>query len=227
MRRGLKRERGKERKKGGGTETRSVALTFFPLFCQKKKKLFLSLSLIPKVLFAARIHPETRSGQLSQQQVARLARALRSVAETACAARADSSLFPKEWIFHQRWDERAHSATHEGHGIRWIKVGGRTTAFCPGIQKKTDDGGGSGGGEEEKEEEEGQEQEEEEETKPKSKAAASTAASKRKQPPPPKAAAALPPPPKAGKRAKGAVAVPKAPSRAAPSARARALPPRI
>lgn len=55
-----------------------------------------------QVLFAARIHPETRSGELSPGQVSRLSQALRSVAETACAARADSELFPREWIFHQR-----------------------------------------------------------------------------------------------------------------------------
>ena len=208
------REKGEKKEK-----TRSVSRSLtFSFTCKKtQKKLFLSLSLpsLPlKVLFAARIHPETRSGQLSQQQIARLSRALRSVAEKACAARADSTLFPKNWIFHQRWDERSHKATHEGHGIRWIKVGGRTTAFCPGVQKKTDDGGGG---------EDGEEEEEEKETrklKSKAAAASSTAAtaSKRKQPPPPTA--------KAGKRAKGAVAVPKAPpSRAAaPSARARALP---
>ena len=195
-----------------------------PFFKKKKKTLF-------KVLFAARIHPEARSGQLSPSQIERLSVSLRSVAETACAAGADPALFPKEWIFHQRWDEKgAHKKkTHGGHGISWIKVGGRTTAFCPGVQKKADDGDGDGGGEEEEEATE----EEEEGTRPAPKAAAAaatTTARKRKQtplPPPPPKAAALPAPRKAAKRATGGVAVPKAPpSRAAPAARSRA-PPRI
>jgi len=113
-----------------------------------------------------------------------------------------------------RWDEKQHKATSEGHRISWITVGGRTTAFCPSIQKKTDGGGGGG---EEEEEEEGKEEEDE---KPKSKAAAS----KRKQAPAaPKAAAA------AKKKKKKPVAVPKAPARrtaaaAAPAARGRVLP---
>lgn len=184
-------------------------------FCTLEKKNSKKL----QVLFAARIHPEARSGQLSQSQVARLSRALRSVAETACAARADSSLFPENWIFHERWDGGGdHRRTHEGHRISWIKVGGRTTAFCPAIQKKTDSDDGG---------EEGEEEEEEEETKkPKSKAAATAAAGKRKQAP---KAAAPPPPPAAAataKRSKKPVAVPKATksARAAPSARAKALP---
>ena len=217
------RERRKERKNSLG-----LSLAHLFLHLQKNAKKTLPLSFSPLSSSQGplrRPHPPRNplGPALPAADRAPLPRALPrallpgsllSVAEKACAARADSTLFPKNWIFHQRWDERSHKATHEGHGIRWIKVGGRTTAFCPGVQKKTDDGGGG---------EDGEEEEEEKETrklKSKAAAASSTAAtaSKRKQPPPPTA--------KAGKRAKGAVAVPKAPpSRAAaPSARARALP---
>ena len=204
--------------------TLSLVLTFFRILKTRKLK---------KVLFAARIHPETRSVQLSEDQIARLSQALRSVVETACAARADSSLFPKSWLFHQRWDGfssgSSNKKTHEGHRISWIKIGGRTTAFCPAIQRKTDDDGG----------EEGKEEDGEGKAKPKSKATAAAAtaaaatatatASKRKQQQAPEATAPLlvpPPPEAAAKKARKSAAVPKATKGAAraPSARAKALP---
>jgi formamidopyrimidine-DNA glycosylase len=103
-----------------------------------------------EVLWAARIHPEAGAATLSDAQAGALAAALRAVVSLAAAARADDSRYPRSWIFHTRWGKAA-GATVEGHRIAFIDVGGRTTAYVPGLQKKGEraagrEGGGGGGG---------------------------------------------------------------------------------
>jgi formamidopyrimidine-DNA glycosylase len=97
-----------------------------------------------EVLWAARIHPEASAGSISDRQVAALSSSLRSVITLAVDARADDSRYPRSWIFHTRWGKTA-GAMVEGHRISFIEVGGRTTAFVPGLQKKGENGGGEGG----------------------------------------------------------------------------------
>ena len=59
-----------------------------------------------EILYAAAVHPATLSCALSREEVEAVREALLTVAKTACAAGAKSSLFPKEWLFHYRWSKR-------------------------------------------------------------------------------------------------------------------------
>lgn len=100
-----------------------------------------------EVLWQARLHPEAAASSLSPAQVSALAAALESVPRHAAAVRANDALYPADWIFHVRWGKASSSkpAPKVGgvHAIQWIDVGGRTTAFVPGLQKKGE-GGASG-----------------------------------------------------------------------------------
>ena len=98
-----------------------------------------------EALWLARIHPEAAASTLSEPQVAYLLASLTSVVKKSVAARADDSLYPRNWIFHTRWGKTT-GATVDGHRISFIDVGGRTTAFVPGLQKKGERGGGGGSG---------------------------------------------------------------------------------
>lgn len=92
------------------------------------------------IMLAARIHPETRSSTLSDQQISQLHQAIKFISETAVNVNADPSQFPANWLFHQRWprDRKAASGLIDGHPIQYATVSGRTTAFVPALQKKTD-----------------------------------------------------------------------------------------
>ena len=73
----------------------------------------------------ARIHPEQRAADLSEQQVAALREAMVAVPRTAVDVDADSSRFPEDWIFHHRWSEKK-APPH----FSFIKIGGRVRSWC-------------------------------------------------------------------------------------------------
>ena len=54
--------------------------------------------------------------------------------KTAVGARSDSDRYPRGWLFHHRWGKNADAHTARGERIRHITVGGRTTAWVPGVQ---------------------------------------------------------------------------------------------
>lgn len=58
----------------------------------------------------------------------------------ACDANSDHDLFPSDWLFHHRWGKQ-DGAKVNGDAIKFIEIGGRTTAYVPKLQLKT--GGGS------------------------------------------------------------------------------------
>ena len=47
----------------------------------------------------------------------------------------DSDRYPRGWLFHHRWGKNADARTARGERIRHITVGGRTTAWVPGVQR--------------------------------------------------------------------------------------------
>ncbi|URE15387.1 Formamidopyrimidine-DNA glycosylase H2TH domain [Musa troglodytarum] len=61
---------------------------------------------------------------------------LYQVIDKALEVGADSSQFPKEWIFHSR-EKKSGKAFVNGKKINFITVGGRTSAFVPELQKLT------------------------------------------------------------------------------------------
>ena len=93
-----------------------------------------------EVLYNAHIHPEQYSNTLSDAQIAQLHKSLHYVCGLAVETLADSSKFPKEWLFKHRWQKGKKDATmtlEDGTKFVYLTVGGRTSAVVPSVQKKT------------------------------------------------------------------------------------------
>ena len=92
-----------------------------------------------EVLYQARIHPEQYSNTFDDEQVKRLHDALTDVCTIACSTLADSKQFPETWLMKYRWDKGKKDANilPNGEKIVHLKVGGRTSAVVPSVQKKT------------------------------------------------------------------------------------------
>ena len=93
-----------------------------------------------ELLYNARIHPEQYSNTLSDAQIAQLHKSLHYVCGLAVETLADSSQFPKEWLFKHRWQKGKKGATmslEDGTKFVYLTVGGRTSAVVPSVQKKT------------------------------------------------------------------------------------------
>jgi formamidopyrimidine-DNA glycosylase len=89
-----------------------------------------------EVLYQARIDPRRRAHTLTPAEVGRLCARLRSVVTTAVRVGADSDRFPPTWLFHTRWSKRLRRpVTTRGERIRYLTVGGRTTAWVAEVQR--------------------------------------------------------------------------------------------
>jgi len=91
-----------------------------------------------EVLYHSRISPHRMADTLEAREVARLRNALRKVVHRAVEANADYHRFPRTWIFHYRWRDHRHrsemSFTDCPVKLRYDRIGGRTTAWCPDRQ---------------------------------------------------------------------------------------------
>ncbi|GAQ81163.1 formamidopyrimidine-DNA glycosylase [Klebsormidium nitens] len=97
-----------------------------------------------EVLYHARVHPESLAAELDEEASGRLRESIKMVLETAVAANAVSDKYPSDWLFHHRWDVRGskkEAPSINGHAVAFLKVGGRTSAYLPDLQKRV---GGSG-----------------------------------------------------------------------------------
>ncbi|KAJ7923007.1 AtMMH-1 [Mycena leptocephala] len=93
-----------------------------------------------EILYHARVHPERRSNALTDEQLIALHYQTSNVCEIAVSVDADDSKFPENWLFKHRWGKGkkvAHTLklpTGEPATIKWITVGGRTSAFVVELQ---------------------------------------------------------------------------------------------
>lgn len=87
-----------------------------------------------EVLYQASLSPHRRCNDLSPAEVKRLRTCLIRILSKACDVRADSSRFPKGWLFHYRWGKQAETDA-QGQAIQFDQVGGRTTAWVPAVQR--------------------------------------------------------------------------------------------
>ncbi|KAK5123119.1 hypothetical protein LTR85_003317 [Meristemomyces frigidus] len=92
-----------------------------------------------EVLYQARIHPEQYSNTFNTSQIKDLHDALIGVCTLAVETLADSKQFPDTWLMKYRWDKGKKDANvlPNGDKIVHLKVGGRTSAIVPSVQKKT------------------------------------------------------------------------------------------
>jgi formamidopyrimidine-DNA glycosylase len=90
-------------------------------------------------MYQARLHPEQYSNTFSDEQIKRLHDAIMYVCDTAVEANGDSDAFPKDWLMKHRWGKGKKEASKlpTGEKITFLKVGGRTSAIVPSVQKKT------------------------------------------------------------------------------------------
>lgn len=93
------------------------------------------------IMLHARLHPERRVCDLSDEEIDKLHQAIVYISETAVAMNSDGTKFPSEWLFHRRWPTDRKKSGHLGSAndpkVEFIRIGGRTTAFIPSLQKKS------------------------------------------------------------------------------------------
>lgn len=92
-----------------------------------------------EIMYQARLHPEQYSNTFSDDQVKKLHDAMMYVCNTACDALGDSDQFPTDWLMKHRWGKGKKDGNKLPNGakITFLKVGGRTSAIVPSVQKKT------------------------------------------------------------------------------------------
>jgi formamidopyrimidine-DNA glycosylase len=88
-----------------------------------------------EVLYQAGLDPRRPASSLTSEEVGRLRTRLRAIVQRAVAVDADSSRFPRTWLFHRRWGRRPGAHTTRGERIMHLTVGGRTTAWVPSRQR--------------------------------------------------------------------------------------------
>ena len=91
-------------------------------------------------MYDAKIHPEQYSNTLTPAQIKQLHKSIHYVCSFAVDSLADSSKFPKEWLFKHRWGKgKKDSSTTLPNGSKFVfmTVGGRTSCVVPSVQKKT------------------------------------------------------------------------------------------
>lgn len=92
-----------------------------------------------ETLYQAKLHPEQYCDEFDDSQVTQLYESIRYVCQTAVDKLGDSDQFPEHWLFNHRWGKGTKGATKlpNGEKLAFITVGGRTSCYAPGVQKKT------------------------------------------------------------------------------------------
>lgn len=93
-----------------------------------------------EILYNARIHPEQKCNTLSAEQLTALHHQTSEVCRIAVSVNADDNKFPDHWLFKHRWGKgkkQEHTLklpSGEPATIKWITVGGRTSAYVAELQ---------------------------------------------------------------------------------------------
>lgn len=93
-----------------------------------------------EVLYQAKLHPEQYCDEFNDEQIKKLYGSIRYVCQLAVDKLGDSNEFPKDWIFHCRWGKGTTGVTSHlpnGEKLAFLTVGGRTSCYAPGEQKKS------------------------------------------------------------------------------------------
>ncbi|CAL1696716.1 unnamed protein product [Somion occarium] len=95
-----------------------------------------------EILYHAGVHPERRCNTLAPFEVQKLHEQTQYVCKTAVAVNADDTKFPENWLFKHRWGKGKKKHTlllpsGEPATIKWVTVGGRTSAYVAELQQVT------------------------------------------------------------------------------------------
>jgi formamidopyrimidine-DNA glycosylase len=88
-----------------------------------------------EVLFQARVRPRRRADRLRLYEIEALRVAIGEVVRIAVEVDARKDAFPADWLFHRRWGKKSDATTLAGDSIRHDRIGGRTTAWVPAVQR--------------------------------------------------------------------------------------------
>jgi formamidopyrimidine-DNA glycosylase len=93
--------------------------------------------LADEILYQTQLHPESACSALSPVIVNQLRESIHRILEIACDVDSDLDQMPADWLVHYRWSKRAKTTvrTADGHPIKFITVGGRTSAVCLSRQR--------------------------------------------------------------------------------------------
>ena len=97
--------------------------------------------LVDDICLEARIPPNALCSTLLQSECFAVLHAAVNICSQAVRANAESSLFPKEWLFHIRWNAKKKGKsttlrTTGGNVVRVCDCAGRTTLWVPSLQKR-------------------------------------------------------------------------------------------
>ena len=87
-----------------------------------------------EILYQAGIDPRTRTDGMDDSSIERVRRWTRKIIEKSVEVNANSSKFPRTWLFHERWGKPEDALTRRGERIEIITVAGRPTAWVPSAQ---------------------------------------------------------------------------------------------
>lgn len=93
--------------------------------------------MVDEILYHAKIHPETKTGDLNIKGLESLKKSIEYVVKEAVNAISRGEDYPLHWLFHKHWDQGkkgASTVTSQGEKINVTKIGGRTTLFVPSVQ---------------------------------------------------------------------------------------------
>lgn len=88
-----------------------------------------------EVLYQSRIAPMRPAQSLDPKEVSALRGAISFVLQHSVEVGADAERYPADWMFHHRWGGSKGSEMIAGMEIKRESVGGRTTAWVPGLQR--------------------------------------------------------------------------------------------
>lgn len=88
-----------------------------------------------EALWHAKVAPARLGSSLTRKEIGALRGAIEKVVDLAVEVGADSTKYPKDWLFHARWGGKKGIGSLGKHEIVREKIGGRTTAWCPSVQK--------------------------------------------------------------------------------------------
>jgi len=101
-----------------------------------QEKLYCGLGnwMCDEILFQSNIHPESVTKNITGEKLDALLDSIKYVSDTAVDCCTQSKAFPKNWLFHYRWDRKL-TQLPTGESIKTLKVGGRTSVYIPSKQK--------------------------------------------------------------------------------------------
>lgn len=89
--------------------------------------------MVDDILMMAGIHPKRPISTLNESESVKLHKSIRDLTTISVSVDADKSKFPKEWLFHIRWQHGKESLT--GLVVKNEKISGRSTFWIPELQK--------------------------------------------------------------------------------------------